>query len=240
MPGWGVSRTGRQRSRRPTRIARLGRILCLLSVISVMSLHAPPAFAFKISPFTADMTPAGPGARLDYLLENESSNPTAVQIGVVRREQAKDGTEALSAADDQFLIFPAQLILLPKEKRTVRVQWLGAVKPEKELAYRIVAEQLPVDLGKSTEPKNNLHMLVRYMTAVYIVPPGIHRNLARDLVVEGAEPGRDKEGRQTMDVTLANRGPAHIHLRNIQLTARSPGDGKTVILSAQRLTGSML
>src|SRR5437764_2764311 len=202
MAGWRLSRTGRQRSRWPTRIARRG-VLCLLSVISVMSLHAP-AFAFKISPFNADMAPAGPGARLDYLVENESSDPTAVQIGVVRREQAKDGTETLVQADDQFLIFPAQLILLPKEKRTVRVQWLGPVKPQKELAYRIVAEQLPVDLGKASEAKNNLRMLVRYLTALYIVPPGVHPNLARDVVVEGAEPGLDGAGRHTMDVTLAN------------------------------------
>ena len=205
-----------------------------------MSLHASPALAFKISPFNAEMAPAGPRARLDYLVENDSSEPTAVQIGVVRREQAEDGTETLSQADDQFLIFPAQLILLPKEKRIVRVQWLGPVKPEKELAYRIVAEQLPVELNKPAEAKNNLRLLVRYLTAVYIVPPGIHPNLARDVVVERAEPGRDPEGRQTMDVTLANRGPAHIHLRNIRLTARSSGDGKTVTLSSQRLTGSML
>ena len=205
-----------------------------------MSLHAPPALAFKISPFTAEMASAGPRARLDYLVENDSPAPTAVQISIVRREQAEDGTENLPQADDQFLIFPAQLILLPKEKRIVRVQWLGPVKPEKELAYRIVAEQLPVELNKPAEAKNNLQLLVRYLTAVYIVPPGMISNPARDVVVEHAEPGRDKEGRQTMDVTLANRGPAHFHLRNIRLTARSSGDGKTVILSSQRLTGSML
>ena len=64
-----------------------------------MSLHAP-AFAFKISPFNADMAPAGPRSRLDYLVENESSDATAVQIGVVRREQSKDGTETLVQADD--------------------------------------------------------------------------------------------------------------------------------------------
>src|ERR1700682_5581388 len=154
MAGWNRSRTEQQRSRRPIRIARLG-ILGLLSVISVISLYAPPAFAFKISPFNADMAPAGPRARLDYLLENESSEPTAVQIGVVRREQAEDGTETLSPADDQFLIFPAQLILLPKVTRTVRVQWLGPVTPQKELSYRIVAEQLPVELNKAAEAKNN-------------------------------------------------------------------------------------
>jgi hypothetical protein len=80
------------------------------------------------------MTPTGPGARLDYILENDSLDPPAVQISIVKRVQVEDGTETLTPADNEFLVFPAQLILLPKEKRTVRIQWLGPVKPERELA----------------------------------------------------------------------------------------------------------
>jgi fimbrial chaperone protein len=199
----------------------------------------PPAFALKISPFTADMAPSGPRATLDYVLENNSPNPTAVQVSIVRREQVEDGSETLTAADDEFLVFPAQFILLPKEKRTVGLQWLGPVNPEKELAYRLIAEQLPVDLGRPGV-KDNLTLLVKYLTAVYIVPPRIHSNPATDLVVQRAEPSRDRRGRQTMDVYVANHGLAHIQLRNVQLTVKSSDDGKTVTLPSQRLTGSML
>ena len=235
---WILSISGQRRSCRSTRIVRAA-ILFLLSVVSVTSLLATPAFAFKISPFTAEMAPAGPRAKLDYVVENDTSDPTAVQISVVRREQAEDGSETLPEADDEFLVFPAQLIVLPKEKRTVRLQWLGPIKPERELAYRLVAEQLPVDLGRPGEGKKNLQLLVKYQTALYIVPPGIRSNPARDLVVQRAEPSRDHDSGQTMDVYLVNRGLAHVHLTNAQLTATSLADGKTVTLSSLRLTGSM-
>lgn len=215
-------------------------ILCLLGVVSVISLPASSAFAFKVSPFTAEISPSGSRARLDYIVENDTSQPTAVQISIVKREQNEDGSETLPQADADFLVFPTQIILLPNEKRTVRVQWLGTVNPGKELAFRLVAEQLPVDLKPSGDHKNTLQVLVKYLTALYVVPPGIHSNLARDLVVERSEPGRDRHGRRTLDVYVANHGPAHVQMRDIQLTARSSDDGATVTLSSQRLTGSML
>lgn len=207
-------------------------------MIVVGALLGAPASAFKISPFTAEMAPAGARATLDYVVENDSSDSTAVQIGVVKREQAEDGTETLSPAEDQFLVFPAQLVLLPREKRTVRVQWLGPVKPDKELAYRLIAEQLPVDLGRPGTARNSLKLLVKYQTAVYILPPDVHADPAHDLVVQRAEPGRDTRGRPTLDLSVANRGLAHINLRGVRVTARS-GDGKSVILSPAQV-GTMM
>lgn len=208
-------------------------------MISVSLLFSLPALALKISPFSAEMGPTGARAKLDYVLENETSEPTAVQISMVKRVQAEDGSETLPSADDDFVVFPTQLILLPKEKRTVRVQWLGAVAPEKELAFRLIAEQLPVNL-KPGESRNDLQLLVKYQTALYIVPSGVHAVAARDLVVQRAEPVRDAHGHETLEVYVANHGPAHIQLRNVQITATSSGDGKSVTLSSQRLAGSML
>ncbi|MEI9990997.1 MAG: fimbria/pilus periplasmic chaperone [Rhizomicrobium sp.] len=209
-------------------------------MIVVGALLGAPAAAFKISPFTAEMAPAGSRATLDYVVENDSSDPTAVQIGVVKREQAEDGSETLPSAEDQFLVFPAQLVLLPREKRTVRVQWLGPVNPDKELAYRLIAEQLPVDLGRPGSAVNSLKLLVKYQTAVYILPPGIHSDPARDLVVQRAEPGRDPRGRATLDLSVANRGLAHINLRGVRVTVTSSGDGKSVILSSPGQVGAMV
>jgi fimbrial chaperone protein len=217
---------------------RLG-VLLSLGAIAVGFPFTPPAFAFKISPFDSQMAPSGPRAKLDYLLENDSSDPTAVQISIVGREQAANGGESLPDAGDQFLVFPAQLILLPNEKRTVRVQWLGSVKPAKELAFRLVAEQLPVDLRRPGAARNNLQILVRYETALYVLPPGVHTNPARDLLVQRAESGRNRLGQPTMDVTIVNNGPEHIQLQNAVLSVRS-ADGKTATLSSQRLTGSVL
>lgn len=231
--------SGQCRSRRWTGVARWA-IPRLIGVIVIGMLGVSPAAAFKISPFTAEMAPAGSRATLDYVVENDSSDPTAVQISVVGRAQAEDGTETLTQAEDQFLVFPAQLVLLPREKRTVRVQWLGPVDPAKELAYRLIAEQLPVDLGRPGSGTNSLKLLIKYQTAVYILPPGIRSDPAHDLVVQGAEPGRDARGRPTLDLAIANRGLAHINLRGVHVTAKSASDGKSVILSSPQQVGAMV
>ena len=212
----------------------------MLGIIAGISFGASSAVAFKISPMIAEMAPAGPRARLNYLVESDSPVSTAIQIGVVRREQAEDGTEYLPNADDEFLVFPAQFVLQPNEKQIVQVQWLGQVYPERELAYRIVAEQLPVDLNAPADGKNNMQLLVRYLTAVYIVPSGIHSNAAADLVVDPAEADSDAHGQRTMDILVSNRGPTHIQLRNVQLTIRSVDGDKTVTLPSRRLPSSML
>jgi fimbrial chaperone protein len=226
MQGGCIRSTSEQRrSRRPKRAVRHP-VLTWLGVVSLLLLCTAPALAFKISPFSAEMTPSGAGAKLDYTVENETTQATAVQISMVKREQEEDGTEKLLPADDDFLVFPAQLILLPNEKRTVRVQWLGTVSPDRELNLKL------------RESRDNLQLLVKYQTALYIVPPGVHAIPTRDLVVQRAEPGRNPHGQQTLDVTLANHGLAHIQLRNIQLTATS--SGKSVTLAGQRLAGSML
>ena len=46
-------------------------------------------------------------------------------------------------ADEEFLAYPAQVIVPANGKQTIRVTWLGAAKLTREQTYRIVVTQVP-------------------------------------------------------------------------------------------------
>ena len=198
-----------------------------------LSLAACPAWALRLVPFGAEFDPRGPGATRTFRIDNDTDQPAAVQVSMVHREPDIDGREHPSDAEDDFVVFPSQLVLLPNEGRTVRVQWLGDSKPAKELNYRIVVEQLPVELDTKSAGGAHINLLLRYEGAVYIVPPGAKGNL----VVEAAE-AITEEGTQRLAVTVENQGPAHTPLVNVALTLRARLDGATLTLAGdQQLKG---
>ncbi|MBD0866649.1 MAG: molecular chaperone, partial [Rhodobacteraceae bacterium] len=124
----------------------INRGLLILVLTLGIGLLPGQALAFRFGPFIEYFAPYGPDSKKTYRAENESAAPMAVQISLKRRQMALDGSETLSDAEEDFVVFPPQFLLGPGQVRSIRVQWLGDPQPEVELAYRIIAEQLPVDL----------------------------------------------------------------------------------------------
>ncbi len=77
---------------------------------------------------------------------------------------------------------PAQAIVLSGKSQSVRAQWLGDPAPERELAFRLVAEQLPIEFNRETSDGARLKLLVRYIASLYIAPRGVEA----DVVLESA------------------------------------------------------
>jgi fimbrial chaperone protein len=147
-----------------------------------------------------------------------------------------DGTEINTDADDQFLIYPPQLVIPPGEQQAVRVTWLGDPKPTKELAFRIIAEQVPVDLTELTQTEGDrtltVRVLLRYVGSVYIKPDGV----APKLVLESASSQKDKTGADQLVLNVANQGTAHRLLQNIKVMVTA-SSGKSVTLAGKQLEG---
>lgn len=215
---------------RRKRNSRLSRFTALLAVLFVL-LSPPAAHAFRLVPIKAELAPSGRGATKAFRVENESDEPIAVQISMLAREMEIDGTEMNRSADDDFLVYPAQILLQPGQVQTVRVKWVGDAEPEKELAYRILAEQLPVNLKKEQPTGAQINLVIRYLGSIYIVPKGAKP----DVVFDSAETETTEDGERHLAITLHNRGGAHVVLRNLNLTLRT--GGKTVQLGPDELPG---
>lgn len=194
---------------------------------------ALPAHALRLTPIVAEFAPKGAGANQIFRLENETDAPVAVQVSMTVREMDVDGNEELREDEDHWVVFPPQLVLLPKENRSIRVQWIGDPAPAQELPFRIIAEQLPVELGDGTERGAQVKLLVRYEGAAYVVPAGA----APDPVVEAAGAVRRPDGSAGLAITVLNRGTAHALLNDLKLHVRPQRGGAETMLAGDALRG---
>ena len=103
----------------------------------------------------------------------------AGSVTIVRREVDIAGKEEMKASpeiENLFQIYPSQLVLGGKEKRTVRVTWIGDPKLKLEQAFRIIAEELPINLdepGKVYQKAvGRVTLTSRYIGSLYVGPPG--------------------------------------------------------------------
>lgn len=161
-------------------------------------------FAFKLSPMVVNFAPAGSKATQVLTLENNGSEKIPVQIEVFSREVDSKGEEVRKATED-FNVYPEQLVLLPNEKRNVRVTYTAGKNLSFEMAYRIVATQIPVDFkdrnAKAQTKRTSLNFLIQYVASAYVTPDGI----APKIVVKDSQLVSGKKLR----VNIANEGTAH-------------------------------
>lgn len=219
------------------------------SLIFAWVLAASTAHAFVFSPMSVEFEPAGPGATRSFTVENDGDKPVAVEFAIYPRTQDIEGrepAESPSLADKRFVIYPPQTLLQPKEKRTLRVTWVGEAKLDKELPFRIIAEQLRLDTEKKKSDRLGgamIDLLLKYKGALYVRP----REAKSDLVLKGAEallPGAQKsakgkksarsrkDGKSTESdgatepkimLVFENKGTAHQLLADVQLRVSVKG-----------------
>lgn len=172
---------------------------------------------------SVEFEPTGKEATHSFLIDNAGGEKIAVQVSMAKREIDFDGKETNPEAqvDAEFIVYPPQLVLGPNEKRTVRVTWTGDAQPKRELAYRIIAEQLPVDAEKRVRTKNTvIKMLLRYLGAVYITP----RDAKAALVPLSAERVTSKDGKTPeLALTFENKGNAHRVLKDFKIKVSASG-----------------
>jgi fimbrial chaperone protein len=178
-------------------------ILKLFFLIIVVMSSA----AFSFSPMTVSIGSSGSTAVMTYKVTNDSNQQTAVSIKVTTRVIDETGKETNEPADKLFLVFPARVVLKPNSSQNVKVQYRGPATISSEQAYRVFAEQLPVDFSKSTS--SGVSILLTYVAALYVTP----KNTAAKLVIDRAM-GSQKDGRPGLDVTLKNDGTKHALVSN--------------------------
>lgn len=179
-------------------------------IVAALCAVLTPAFAeaFRLSPMVVNFSPMGGKTSQVLLLENQGSEKVPVQIEVFARSTDANGEEVRTKSED-FVIYPEQVVLLPGEKRNVRVTWSADLKGAEEQAYRIVASQLPVKFKEqnslSSGQNVNLNFLLQYVASAYVTPEG-----AKPLVkVKEVK----KRGGKSVSLLLANEGTAHRVLR---------------------------
>ncbi|MBC7427954.1 MAG: molecular chaperone [Bacteriovorax sp.] len=160
-----------------------------------------------------------------FYLENDSDQPIAVTTTLLKREMNTEGVEINKPITDELIIYPSQLIIPANEKRSVKVTWVGKSVPIFEQAYRLVAEQLPIEMDKEKKKKASIKVLLRYVAALYVEPDGLSSNVSfKKLDVD------DKN----VSFLVTNSGKKHQVLSNLELKISGK---KNIELDSQDLKG---
>ncbi|NKI33933.1 molecular chaperone [Wenzhouxiangella sp. XN79A] len=191
----------------------------------VLTVLTGPVAAFNFTPIDATLRPAGSGATQTFSVDNPSPSPVAVEITMHTREMTPDGEDILAPADDLFTVYPSQLILQPNGRQSVRVQWNGPAELDRERAFRLIAEELPIDLGDDEDQGAGLDLLVRYVASVYVQPQGASARLS-------IEPDVGDDG---VVLVVRNAGTMRAVLRDEDYALYA--DGRIVELDAAQLDG---
>ena len=203
-----------------------GAALCIAGFTGV---QAAPAAAFQLIPIVMEFAPSGRAATQSFGIFNDGDEPVAVEVSMVVREVGLDGAETLPPAADEFLVYPNQALIPPRQVQLIQVRWQGDPDPDRELAFRIIAEQLPVVLDEVVAGGGRIDILLRFEGAVYVTPLGAAPSLA---VEEAARIETDTGPR--LAVTIVNRGSAHGLLEGATLLVRESG-GDPVELHGEEL-----
>ncbi len=192
-------------------------------ITSMSLLFAQQATALQMTPLSVVVKPTGGGTKQTFKVSNESNAPIAVQFSVTTRQQVNN-KEVRRPADQDFMIYPPQTIIPPRSTQKVRIEWLGKKKTNKELSYRLIAEQVYVSLQK--EKTNGINMLMTLVGALYVQPKNTKSNVSVKAV--------QRHGNK-LAVTLVNKGSRHQLMKYATLSLKN--GNKVINLKGNNLIG---
>jgi fimbrial chaperone protein len=182
--------------------------------LCVFFWFAPVLAAFEISPIIVSVAPSGPDASVSLTVSNPGDQKTPIQISIFSRNPDLNGIEKYEESKDvgeQFQIMPSQLILNPKEKRTIRITYVGDPKIKTEQAFRVISEEFPINVTDPEKVKKkavaSIAIMSKYVGSLYVKPAGT----SPDLSIQ-AEMTKDKK----LELIFANKGSEHILLKDFK------------------------
>lgn len=204
----------------------------ILTLVLILFVSLSGIGAFQLEPIIQDFYPSGVNSRRNFQLINPGENPVAVKVSMVYRDMDLYGTETLTDASDLFFVYPSQVIIQPQSTQTVRVQWLGNPEVSIEQSFRIIAEQLPINMNQE---RSGVNILIAYHGSIYVVPD----TFSFGIDVVSLAKHRDEQGNDILQIELVNTGNTHAILRNpvIEITNSSTITKNKITLTADKLEG---
>lgn len=194
----------------------------LLLAWGALALAFTPAVAeaARISPMVVEVKPLGRGSIARVELTNPGDAEFPVEVRMYRGVISENGKLELTPADEDFLVFPAQIVVPPQSQQAFRVQYVGEPELGESQIYYMQVRQVPVEV---TPGQSQVQVVVNFNVLVNVVPDGTNATP----VVESVEPTTrgDAAG---IEVRVANRGTRYFTASSmpwqVRGTAEEGGD----------------
>jgi fimbrial chaperone protein len=185
-------------------------------------LALPPAVlagTFSISPLRVDF--AGRAKTAALTVRNEDA--TAVVVQAEGLSWSQEGAADALASSGDLLVSPAVFTLQPGGQQLVRVALRRAPDPDRELAYRLIVQEVP----QASAPQfTGLRVALRLSVPVFVAPV---QSTTRPAAMAWTAQ-QDASG--TLTVVARNDGPSHERIH--RFTVRS-GDGSRILAEQSSL-----
>jgi fimbrial chaperone protein len=151
-----------------------------------------------------------------------------VVIKVMTRAIDLEGVETNAEVGKDFVVFPTRVVVQPNSFQTVKVQYKGVPNPPRELSYRVIAEQVPIDFSK--QETSGVKVLFKYIAALYVTPPRVSAKLSIDKAVAAI-----KDGVKGLRVIIRNDGTRHALVTNPQLKLQESASSLPVVFANEQV-----
>lgn len=172
------------------------KFLVWLGLIGLM-WTAPASASLRVNPLIVYMSPDGRSSSAVVQLTNVTDVQLPFEVNVVKRTVV-DGQEVDVPADDDFVIFPPQMIISPAETQTLRIQWVAGGAPTRSESYYVYVTQVPVQVQEGV---SGIRVSYRFGISVHVVPA----NVLPGLEVLAVRP-TTKEGVRGFEMDVHNAG----------------------------------
>lgn len=179
----------------------------------LLLLALPFLCAFTFNPMSQSIDLGDDKKSAQFLLENDTPENQAIELTVKERSMDQDGKEILTDTSE-ISIFPPAVIIPPKEKRTIRVNYNGPKDLKDEKAFRVIAEQLSVKVDEKQKKRSGIQMLMRYVAALYVTS----KDSASKVEIKSFEATKDG-----LKVVIENSGNKHQILADPLMTLGKEG-----------------
>ena len=199
----------------------------LVVASAVVLAPAAPCFAFELRPMSRVFATSGSNATQSFEVVNRGADRVALEVTVVSLERDESYVETNHGADDDFLVYPSQIVLRAGATQAIRVSWLGEPNLARERTYRIVVSELPIEVVSPPQKGapvavGKMRIFLTYKGTLFIRPAGAAPRVAvgQAVSVTGAD------GVPSLALSLENSGSSVGLVRGCAV--RLQGAGQTI------------
>lgn len=142
-------------------------------------------------------------------INNEGTNPVALQADLYEWSQKPDGTDELVLTEDMVMA-PPILKIAPKSKQVLRVARLSPPDLSKQLTYRLIVREIP-EVAAAKEGTLVLPIALAFSMPVFLTPANVARNMACDVAREQLKEDT------VLSARCGNTGTAYAQVREVLL-----------------------
>lgn len=207
----------------------------VIAAIAVQLAGQSVSWAYQMEPISRVFAPSGARATQSFEITNSGAERIALTVSFATLERDESYAEINRDAEDDFLAYPAQMILAPGARQTLRVTWLGTPHPARELTYRIIVSQVPLEqidhtAAPDTASHGQMRLMMNYRGTLFIRPP----NTIPSIQLASAAAMTGADGKPALAITLENVGGAVGLVKTCSVRLATP-DGPVVVASATDL-----